>query len=140
MSKTGAIVIVEDDHEDKKIYQDLLDDIGMPNKIEWFEKADDAFHYLKNSQSAFIILSEAQLKGKSGLELKREIDDDPELRKKSIPFIFFSSAAKKEDVDDAFTMLTVQGFFKKGNNFSDMRDMLKMIFDYWMKCKHPNAD
>jgi CheY-like chemotaxis protein len=77
--------------------------------------------------------------GINGLEFKRQIDADPVLRKKSIPFIFYSTAALQKDVNEAYTELTIQGFFIKGNDYNKTKALIRTIIDYWKNCIHPNT-
>lgn len=140
MSKSGPIIIIEDDRDDKEIFEELTRDIGLTNELVWFIDPQEAFDYLKETSKApFLIFSDINLPKISGLEFKKNIDDDPELRSKSIPFVFFSTTATKEDIAYAYKNLTVQGFFKKGNNYPEMKTLLSNIYTYWMNCKHPNT-
>ena len=140
MAKEGPIIILEDDADDESLLEDILRDLKITNKLIWFNKADDAFHYLKNtSEQPFIIFSDVNLPQQNGIEFKRQIDADKELRKKSIPFIFYSTSADQRAVNEAYTKMTVQGFFKKGDSLEEIKSDIKVIFDYWQKCKHPNA-
>jgi len=59
------------------------------------------------------------------------------LRKKSIPFIFYSTSAKIHDVDEAFEQMSVQGFFKKHSDFVSSKKQIKLILDYWKESEHP---
>jgi len=139
MSKTGPILIIEDDKEDKEILEDVLRDIGVKNRIIWMENTHNAYEFLKSATEAmFIIFCDINLPGKNGLELKKVIDDRPELRKKSIPFIFYSTSANQKDVNEAYSKMTIQGFFQKGSNYEDMKKVIRLILDYWTLCKHPN--
>jgi len=45
------------------------------------------------------------------MELKYEIEHEPALKFKSIPFIFYSTSAAEREVDEAFRNLNIQGFF-----------------------------
>ncbi|WP_339924489.1 response regulator [uncultured Cyclobacterium sp.] len=140
MSKSGTIVIVEDDRDDVEIFESIVRDLNIQNKIEWFAEAESAYKYLSTtSDKMFLIFSDINMPGKNGLEFKREIDATPELRKKSIPFVFFSTAASQKNIDEAYLNLTIQGFFVKGSNYDELKKLLKNIFEYWMHCKHPNA-
>jgi len=138
--KSGPIVIIEDDADDREILQDILQDIHIRNKLVWFPRADEAFSYLKTSgESPFIILCDINLPGQNGIEFKRQLDADPQLRTKSIPFIFYSTAVNQEAVNEAYTRMTVQGFFQKGNNYEEMKKDIQLILDYWNVCQHPNT-
>lgn len=139
MEISGTVVIVEDDLDDRIFIQQIFKDLGIGNKIEWFDAADDAFAFLKStSLKIFIIFSDVSLPGQSGLEFKRRIDEDPKLRKKSIPFVFYSTSANQADVNEAYTQMTIQGFFKKDMDYDAARNLMKVIFEYWSICKHPN--
>ncbi|HEX8562301.1 MAG TPA: response regulator [Flavobacterium sp.] len=141
MSKSGTIVIVEDDADDKELLEITIRDLGYSNKIRWFRFAREAWDFMKaTDESLFIIFCDVNLPKLSGLEFKKQIDDDPELRKKSIPFVFFSTSSNQHEVNTAYTEMTVQGYFVKGNSMDEIKRLVKLILEYWMACKHPNID
>jgi CheY-like chemotaxis protein len=140
MSQYGLIILIEDDMDDMKIFSEAVRELQIENEIKWFPDTDSAFTYLASSdRNVYLIFCDINLPGKNGLDFKRDIDSDPELRKKSIPFIFYSTAAKQADVNEAYTQMTVQGFFKKENSYAGIKNVLKTIFDYWKLCRHPNT-
>lgn len=140
MSKSGLIVVVEDDGDDKEIFESIVREIDINNKIEWFSETQSAFHFLKTSkENIFLIFSDINLPGQSGIEFKRAIDADTALRKKCIPFVFLSTQPSRKDILEAYTQMTVQGFFTKGSNYNEMKAMLKYIFAYWKYSSHPDS-
>ena len=139
MAITGNIII-EDDVDDKEIFREIIKELGYLDEIKWFVTTDKAIDYLKNNdEDIFLICCDINLPGKNGLQLKMEMDSDPQLRKKSIPFIFLSTNASQRDVNDAFTKMTVQGFFKKENSYARMKEILKTVLEYWSISKHPHT-
>lgn len=141
MSKYGPIVIIEDDLDDKEIFELIVKDLKLPNEIKWFPETDSALDFLNSTKtSVYLIFCDINLPGRNGLEFKKEIDSNPELRKKSIPFVFLSTSARQEDVNTAYTEMVVQGFFKKEHSYSKMKEILRNVFDYWQFCRHPNTD
>ncbi|HEX8268974.1 MAG TPA: response regulator [Flavobacterium sp.] len=139
MAKTGPIVIIEDDADDKSILEEVLRDLNVPNEIIWFEGTEEAYNYLcTTTESIFLIFCDINLPGLNGLEFKRTVDAVPELRRKSIPFLFYSTTATQKDVNEAYTEMTVQGFFTKGSNYPELKRLIGIILDYWMSCRHPN--
>lgn len=139
MSKYGPILIIEDDEDDKRLFEDVVKDLQYNNKIIWYDNTEDALEYLKRTHdNIFMMFSDINLPGRNGLEFKKKIDSVPELRKKSIPFVFYSTSAHQQDVDEAYSKMTVQGFFKKGRTYEEAKTMLGLIFEYWKMCKHPN--
>lgn len=138
--KSGPVILIDDDADDKDVFLDILKELGVPNPVIWFQNCDEAFAYLKKtSEQPFIIFCDLNLPGLPGLECKRKIDDDKELRKKSIPFVFCSTTADQKTVNDAYTQMTVQGFFQKPNSYNEFRNMVRLIMDYWDQCRHPNS-
>jgi len=140
MAQSGPIIIVEDDQDDQEIIQEIIRDHGVQNEILFFDRSAPAFQYLKTTtQQPFIILSDVNLPKQTGVEFKRQIDEDPQLRAKSIPFIFFSTSVEKNAVDTAYKELTVQGFFKKENSYGALKEVISVILQYWKICRHPNS-
>ena len=139
MPKSGPIVIVEDDKDDQELFQDILKEIGVQNELLFFVRCSEAYHYLKTMpEQPFIIISDVNLPEQNGMEFKRNIDEDPELRQKSIPFVFLSTAARPREVEEAYD-LTVQGFFLKATQLAEMEKTIELILRYWVNCKHPNS-
>jgi CheY-like chemotaxis protein len=139
--KSGPIIIVEDDADDKEIFKEVIRDLKVYNEVLWFDNCGDAFYYLKTTNDQpFIIFCDVNLPKRNGLEFKRQLDKDDELRRKSIPFIFYSTSISQEMVNRAYTEMTVQGFFKKHNNYKDIRSTIELILDYWKACRHPNTE
>ena len=138
--KSGPIIIIDDDPDDKDVFIDILKELNVSNKVIWFQNCDDAFSHLKTTpEQPFIIFCDVNLPGLTGVMCKEQIDDDQQLRKKSIPFIFFSTAVDQKTVTEAYTKMTVQGFFQKPGSFGELKNVVKLIIDYWDHCKHPNS-
>lgn len=73
----------------------------------------------------------------NGLELRKQINADEVLRKKSTPFIFLTTASNAQLVQDAYDN-TVQGFFKKAPDYAGLEKQIGSIIEYWKACLHPN--
>jgi CheY-like chemotaxis protein len=128
--------------DDKKVEFDLISKairkISYEVELIYFSKAEEALNFLKStSKEVFIILSDLNMPQMNGLELKQLIDLNPELKKKSIPFVFFSSVITLEDIEKAYEN-SIQGYFYKPNEVNQLVQVLDLIFTYWDKCYHPN--
>ena len=139
MSRPGTIVLVDDDLDDEEMIRDVLRELAIPNPLLHFDDPNNALQYLKETtEKPFLILSDVNMPGQDGIAFKRKIDADPVLRSKSIPFIFFSTAANKEAIDTAYKELTVQGFFQKSTSYEELLFLVKLVVDYWSHCHHPH--
>ena len=137
MSKQGPILIIEDDRDDRYLLQEVFDSLNIKNELKFFENGNHALEYLKTTNDKpFIILSDVNLPGMNGPDLKRSINENDRLRRKSIPFVFLTTTADPKAVEQAYDLL-VQGYFQKANKIADLKNMVKMIIDYWMNCKSP---
>ena len=140
MSLYGPIVIIDDDEEDCELTRRGLHEVGIKNKVVIFGSGIDALRYLETTEDKpFLILSDIEMPEMTGLELRRKINSSEYLRKKSIPFIFRSSSASREEVEEAFR-LNVQGFFTKPEKFAHVVEDLEHITWYWKYCLHPNNE
>jgi CheY-like chemotaxis protein len=134
----GPIVIVEDDKDDQEIYMEALNAIAVPNEVRFFRGGHEMLDYLATTEERpFILLSDINMPGMNGFELKKRIQDDPYLRAKGIPFVFISTNATKISVRHAHA-LSVQGYFEKPHNMEEFKEMLRVLFQYWQRCKHVN--
>lgn len=138
-SAEEPIIFLDDDTDDHFIFSEICNKIGVRNPLKFFKSGEDLLQYLTVTEDKpFIIFSDINMPEMSGLDLRRHIDRDDHLREKSIPFVFFSTAASPEQIREAYK-LTVQGFFLKEATFDELEETLRMILAYWKKCRHPNS-
>jgi CheY-like chemotaxis protein len=137
-SKSGPLIIIEDDLDDQEIIKEILKSLDISNTLLFFSDGTEALTYLQTmAEQPFLILCDVNLPKMNGIELRMEINNDDRLRKKSIPFVFFSTNAHRDTVIQAYD-LTVQGYFLKSATVRELEDTLGMIINYWSLCRHPN--
>jgi len=138
MAKQGPVILFEEDELEIQVIIQAFKKLQLPNKIHAFNNGDELLNYLYTTKEApFIIISDIGDHVINGLELRRKINADEYLRKKSIPFVFLTDVKSKKAVAEAFEM-SVQGYFLKQNTIADLEIHLRRIIDYWMACYHPN--
>jgi len=138
MSLNGPIIFIDDDADDQFIFKEICHKLGLTNPLKFFNNGSAILNYLWETQETpFIIFCDINMPEMDGLQLREHIYNEEQLRRKSIPFVFYSTAATDEQVRLAYD-LTVQGFFIKEQNFADMECTFKLILDYWTKSIHPN--
>ena len=141
MSPSNDIIIVEDDRDDREIIAEVFRDIGKPYKIIFFDNGPDAFNYLMSIASKpFVIISDINIPGMSGIELKRKIDSTDYLKKKAIPFVFLTTADSPNIVEQAYQLTNLQGYFKKQNSLHQIKQQAQLIIDYWETAIHPGLE
>lgn len=139
MPKSGPIVFIEDDIDDQELFAEAIDQLKIPNKIRFFDNGQEAISYLLTTpEQPFIIFCDINMPVLNGIELRNKMNNDEYLKEKSIPFIFLTTAANKEIVEEAYYM-SVQGFFQKPQNFPEIKSILQEVINYWQKCQHPNS-
>src|SRR5688500_728109 len=138
MNKDGEIIIIEDDIDDQLLFSEVFKQLKFPNKILYFSEGDKALAYLVSSSTVpFLISSEINLPRLNGLELKARVFTTDKLSQKCIPYIFFTTAASKESVINAYAT-SAQGFFIKPTKFSELEEVVISIVSYWKKCYSPS--
>jgi response regulator RpfG family c-di-GMP phosphodiesterase len=141
MSKTGPIILIDDDRDDKEIFEHVIKQLDILNKFICFDRTEKAMNYLSTTaDQPFIIFCDINLPLQDGLEFKQSIDSNPVLRKKSIPFVFYSTSADQTYVNKAYMEMTIQGFFKKPLRIEEMKKNIRLILEYWLISHHPNSD
>jgi CheY-like chemotaxis protein len=74
----------------------------------------------------------------NGFEFRRMIEADKNLKLKTIPFLFLTTAADKSNIEKAFT-LSIQGYFRKPVTSNEMAKMLDEVIAYWQRSERPNS-
>ena len=138
MNKNGPIIVMEDDEDDRALLKEIFLELGHPNEVVFFEYGAAALAYMQDKDTnPFLILSDINLPGLDGLELKRRAQASMVLRKKCVPYIFFSTQVDAESVADAYTH-AAHGFFQKPASYDEMSKTIRLIMDYWKKSYSPN--
>ncbi|WP_018614529.1 response regulator [Segetibacter koreensis] len=139
MTISGPIIFVEDDLDDQEVFTEALRELGITDNYKFFGDGKEALEYLQTTtEQPFVIFCDVNMPRLNGIELRNEINNSNYLKQKSIPFVFFTTALNKKLVDEAFS-LSVQGFFKKPEEFSQIMHIIKQVLDYWYNSKHPNS-
>ena len=138
MNKSGAIIIVEDDGDDQEMFGKVFKELNYANEIIFFNDGQEALTYLTaESSEPFIVFSDINMPKLNGIELRKKIHENESIRIKTIPYLFFTTSAEQDAVIDAYSK-SIQGFFIKPSSFKDLRELVKIIVEYWQKCVSPN--
>lgn len=138
MNKRGAIVIIEDDEDDQAFFKEVFNELEYKNELIFFNDGQEALAYLlAETSEPFIVFSDINMPKLNGMELRKQIHENEDIRLKTIPYLFFTTTAEQEAVIDAYSK-SIQGFFIKPSTFDELKNTMKIIVDYWQKCESPN--
>ena len=139
MNKNGPVIVIEDDQDDKEVFEEVFQRLGYSNKLLFFLDGQSALDYLNASdETPFLILSDINMPKLDGFALRQKIKTDAALELKCIPYLFFTTAANQKAVIDAYSM-SVQGFFIKPASINDLETTIAAIMEYWRLCSSPNS-
>jgi CheY-like chemotaxis protein len=111
--------------------------LKLTRPIHFFRNGNELVKHLQDaSQSPFLILCDVKLPGESGFEIKKRIAENPQLKYKSVPFIFWSTDASEKQIQYAYD-LPAQGFFFKPSDFTELCKTFDIILNYRQKSQHP---
>ncbi|CAM4145203.1 response regulator [Flavobacterium antarcticum] len=138
MNKRGAFVIVENDADDQVFFADVFRELGYRNEVLFFNDGQEALDYLTAKTSEpFIVFSDINMPKLNGIELRKQIHENEDIRLKTIPYLFFTTSAEQEAVIDAYSK-SIQGFFVKPSTYEGLKNTIKTIVEYWLLCESPN--
>lgn len=133
----NPILIVDDDQEDLDLIKDVAEHLKLSRPIHYFKSGEQLESFLQASAYApFLIICDVNLPEEDGFAIKRRISENPELKYKSVPFIYWSTDASEKQIQHAYD-LPAQGFFFKPTNFNELCDTFETILHYWQKSQHP---
>lgn len=131
------IFIVDDDYEEREIIEEIWKELNVENPVLFFESGKAVLDHLqRDPTNPFLIICDVNLPQMDGYELRQVFTNEHSLHYKSIPFVFWSTAASNEQIKKAYDF-GVHGFFFKGRSYSEIRDSLRTIISYWKSSKVP---
>ncbi|MET0243456.1 MAG: response regulator [Flavitalea sp.] len=124
------IIIIDDDQDDRDMLGTIVNDLQITNEVIFLHDGKSAFEYLKTMESpAALIICDINMPKMNGFQLKREINKDPGLNVKCVPFFFLTTTVSKQAAEEAYS-LGVQGFYVKESSFDGMTDVVKYMLEF----------
>ena len=137
MPYSGPIIIIEDDADDQDLMKEILEELGVPNMVRFFNSCQKVLEYLyATAERPLLIISDINLPLMTGLQLRRTINEDHQLKMKSIPFVFLTTNPDQKTVIQAYDLMA-QGYFIKPPTIKQLKEMVGLIIDYWKVSRHP---
>ena len=132
------IWIVNQDKDDHELIATILQEAQILNEVKFFENPHELLGALDRAASApFMIMSDVNLNGLDGFQLREAMLKAPNTKFHSVPFIFWSESASAAQIKKAFD-LRAHGFFIKESSLEEWKETLVQIILYWRKSKMPD--
>lgn len=137
-NETKHILLVEDDEAHAEIIMRELDSCKDNYKIKHLDNGSDALNYILNREqyakkdmhpTPALIILDLKLPEINGIEILKNIKDDPELRK--IPVIILSSSKDDADIDAAYEN-HANSYLIKPADAQAFNQILKLLINYWL--------
>lgn len=137
MPFTRPIILIENDPEDQELITEAYESLNQPFPLKVFDNGEHAFNYLRDRLTTpFLIISDINMPGMNGFELRDQVLADETLREKCTPYIFLTDGISFTTSDYAYKRC-VQGLFSKPQSSKELRQLLSTIIDYWRKAILP---
>jgi CheY-like chemotaxis protein len=137
--KPIAILLADDDEEDRMLAIDALAESRLSNTIHCVTDGEDLMDYLlrrgkyippAEAPRPGLILLDLNMPKKDGREALREIKADPQLRQ--IPVVVMTTSSAHEDVAHSYDS-GASSFISKPVTFEGLIEVMKGLGRYWFE-------
>jgi two-component system response regulator len=134
----AEILLVEDNLNDIELTLHALRAENLANRIHVARDGEEALDYLfkrgahANRESArppHLILLDLKLPKVHGLEVLRQIKEDPAMRR--VPVVILTSSREDRDLIKSYD-LGVNSYIQKPVEFDEFREIIKQLGLYWL--------
>jgi CheY-like chemotaxis protein len=133
----GSFIFIDDKPQELILLKEAMKELRLKNKTHCFRNGLEALHFLKNTEEdIFLIISDIDMPGMDGLQLKRLIELTPEIKIKAIPFVFHSQSVSATEVRAAYAS-NIQGYLRKAHDLEGTVTGLYKLVALWTDCIHP---
>jgi two-component system, response regulator len=134
MSRSGIILLVEDNEDDVELTLRAFAKCGITNKIDVARDGAEALDYLLGSGSDArplpqLVLLDLKLPKIEGLEVLRRLRAHP--RTRALPVVVLSSSSVEQDIAETYA-LGANSFVRKAVNFTEFVEAARQLGLYWL--------
>ena len=136
------ILLVEDNPGDVELTEDALRRSKVATRVSVVNDGDDAMEYLRRQSSSQdesipdLVLLDLNLPKKDGMEVLKEMREDPCLR--HIPVVILTTSEAERDILASYK-LGANCFISKPVDLNEFRKVVQSIDDFWFTIvKLPN--
>lgn len=130
LNETMHIILVDDDAEDRMIFEEAFSQLNSGNQLLMFQNGLEVLNYLNENETVpDIIFLDLNMPIMGGLETLREIRKNDRYRQLSV--VIYSTSSAEKDIEDTL-IAGANVYITKPNNFETLRDTIaKVIHVNW---------
>jgi two-component system response regulator len=138
-----SILLVEDEEAHAQLTKRAIRKAGNANRVDAVPDGEQALDYLFNrgkfSDHAKyprpgLILLDIKLPGIDGIEVLKQIKEDPVLRR--IPVIMLTTSEREEDIAESYGHYA-NSYLTKPVGFKEFEDKVRQLDAYWLLVNEP---
>lgn len=134
LSRNVEILLVEDNPGDVRLIIEAFRDSKISNHFNVVDDGEKALHYLyrkdpyENSPRPHIIFLDLNLPKRNGMEVLKDIKNNPDLKK--IPVVILTTSSSDEHIAKSYD-LNANCYITKPVDFEQFLDFVKTIESFW---------
>lgn len=125
-----AILIADDDEDDRLMIQRALEHSRLLNPVEMVEDGEELMDYLRERSRPALLLLDLNMPRKSGREALQEIKTDPDLR--SLPVIVLTTSELEEDIAECYDV-GANAYITKPVTFDKLVQTMNSLQEFWFE-------
>jgi two-component system, chemotaxis family, response regulator Rcp1 len=139
IGRVARILLVEDNEADIRLTREALREQGDLIRLSTVSDGEQAMAYLRREEGFAdvprpdLVLLDLNLPRKNGLEVLRELRQDPDLA--CVPVIMLTTSSARQDVLDAYAA-GANCFVVKPLELDEFMDLIGAIRTFWLEIAH----
>jgi CheY-like chemotaxis protein len=141
-----AILLVEDNADDRELALRALHEVCDPSRIACVEDGSEALDFMMargahaardiRKQPRLVIL-DLQLKELHGIDVLKAMRAEPATT--SVPVVMLTGASEKSDLDRCYTA-GANSVVRKSVDYDETRRKLKQVYEFWITVNEANRN
>ncbi|SDZ00530.1 CheY chemotaxis protein or a CheY-like REC (receiver) domain [Flavobacterium aquidurense] len=134
MNNEGHIIVIENNPQDRKLFEEVFAQLNFSNKVVYFTSGKDAYNYIIVQQiKPFLIFSDIVLMHMEDYKLINRTYKNVS-KELNCPYLFFTTKLEQCFIIDAYSNPT-KSYFIKPYEYEKFKKVIKSIVTYWYKAK-----
>lgn len=134
MNNEGHIIVIENNHQDRQLFEEVFSELNFSNKVAYFTSGKTAYDYIITHQiQPFLIFSDIVLMHMEDYKLINRTYKNVS-KELNCPYLFFTTKLEQCFIIDAYSNPT-KSYFIKPYEYEKFKNVIKSIVKYWYKAK-----